>query len=192
MGGKSPPTLPVDEIIRDYDADRRKIIEARQRKKLDIAKRLTDDFHQKQRLRVNRAEKNEDPYDTRVLLVVLAMQLRDGWQPSYEVRKYLSDALIKIARNPAKAAHALGLVLPRRRPPSTQYRDAGIAFRVLELSATRPINVAATDSAIVGAANEFKVSVAVAERAWKKEGAFVKGWLAAMDAVKLGETNSPI
>jgi hypothetical protein len=173
----------VDEIIRDYDADRREIIEARQHKKLDVAKRLTDDFHQKQRLRVTRAEAKADPYDTRVLLVVLAMQLRDGWQPCYEVCKYLSDALIEIARNPAKAAHALGLVPPRRRPTSTEHRDYFIAFRILDLSATQPINAATKNSAIVAAAQEFKVSIAVAERAWKKNSAFVKGWRAAMDAV---------
>lgn len=184
MARKAPSTLDVHAIIHDYDEDRRKIIEARTSGRHGEAQRLTDAFHQKQRLRADRATRKADPEDARVFLVVLATQLRDGWQPHYDVRKYLHDALIEAAKNPAKATSALGLVLPRRRPPSTEYRDITIAFRVLDLSESRPINTSANNSAIEVAAQEHDVSIAVAERAWKRHGRSVKGWREAMDAGK--------
>ena len=179
MPRKKASTLDVQAIVRGYFEDYRRIVEARTGRKDREVQRLTDEFHSEQRIRAYRATTKTDPEGTRAFLVVLAMQLRDGWQPHYDVRKYLHDALIEAAKNPAKAAQALGLVLPRRRPSSgrIEYRDSGIAFRILELSASHPINAAANNSAIQTAAREYRVSVAVAERAWKKHGSSVKAFL---------------
>jgi hypothetical protein len=118
-----------------------------------------------------------DPIGTARYLVAVAMRLQDNEPLGGDVRNWLAKAIIETALNPRHAAAAFGLVHKPNRPRGeADYRASRIAARIKELSdAGRPIGLGSSASAIAKAAEEFGVSEAVAEKAWKNWPSIRKG-----------------
>lgn len=191
MTRKVPSRFDADAIIADYKDMQRQVVALRAQNKHKDADHLLTVFEGQQTFRARRAAARADPLqatkaaagtpdpdDARLLLLCLGLQLRDGVTLPPEVLAFLSRALIAMAINPKRATHAFGLDWGKHRPSTNEARDLGIAFRILELSKSHPINQSAkAQSAIEIAAAENRVSAAVAERAWKKEaGRFARSW----------------
>jgi hypothetical protein len=186
---KAPSRFDAEAIISDFETLQREVARLREKSEPEDADRLLSNFDRQQIFRAARASRRasgvseSDSDDGRLFLLCIGLQLGKRLPLPIEVATFLSEALVSTAIDPTRVLHAFGLAQAKHRPRLTDDRDYAIAFRVLELSADLPINPSPRGrSALEIAAEEHRVSVDVAERAWKKRRAFAKSWQAALSA----------
>jgi len=124
-----------------------------------------------ERVALGNAQTRSDPLGTANLLVRLAFDLADGRELSPQARRYVSDALLSVAKNPAHAGAAFGLTPNRGRKASweTARRRAEIAnfMAAVAKEGGLPIRPTAHGScAAEMAAAEYNVSVDLARNAY--------------------------
>lgn len=124
-----------------------------------------------ERVALGNALSRSDPLGTANLLVRLAFDLADGRELSPEARRYVSDALLSVAKNPTQAGAAFGLTPNRGRKSSweTARRRAEIANFMAGVAKEHGLPIRPTvhgPCAAEIAANEYNVSVDMARNAY--------------------------
>jgi hypothetical protein len=124
-----------------------------------------------ERVALGNAQTRSDPLGTANLLVRLAFDIADGRELSPQARRYVSDALLSVAKNPSHAGAAFGLKPNRGRKSSweTARRRAEIANFMAAVAKEQglPIRPTAHGSCAAEiAAAEYNVSVEMARNAY--------------------------
>lgn len=124
-----------------------------------------------ERVALGNAQTRSDPLGTANLLVRLAFDIADGRELSPQARRYVSDALLSVAKNPSHAGAAFGLTPNRGRKSSweTTRRRAEIANFMASVAKEQGFPIRPTahgGSAAESAAAEYNVSVEMACNAY--------------------------